>query len=123
MKKHLLIFLFIYAPHSFAAGVITCGDAMAVGAEANASLHKAAQRRAQNEIEDFAEKKLTKPYIAAGGFEPVCGGKKCKMTGTPETTAKFVETFWCETSLTPLHSAYFRFYTSSKDFFDKRYLP
>ena len=96
---------------------------MSVIGEAKAVLHKAAQQRAQIEIENFTDKKLTKPYIAAGGFESVCGSKKCKMTGTAKTTADFIEIFWCETKSTPLHSAYFRFYTSSKDFFDKKYLP
>ena len=76
MKTKLLIFLFFYAPYSFAAGVITFGDAMSIGPEANASLHKAAQQRTQIEIEDFTGKKLTRPYIAADGFEPVYGGKR-----------------------------------------------
>ena len=122
MKIQTLILLSSFTTCSF-ADVITCGDAFSVGSEAKASLHQSAQQRAQKSIEDFTGNILARPYIAAGGFEPVCGGNKCTMTGTPQSTAEFVEIFWCETKSTPLHSAYYRMYSSSKDFFDKRYLP
>lgn len=120
-KIYLFIALAFFSTHSL-ADVITCGDAMSVGKEAKISLHEKAQQRAKKAVEAFTDKQLAKPYVAAGGFDPVCGSKKCKMEGTLETTADLVETFWCETASTPLHSAYYRLYTSSKDFYDTRYI-
>jgi len=120
MKLFLSTFLLLF-PLVAISQVITCGDVLSVTGEAKAVLHDTAQQRAQEKVEDFTSRTLTKPYIVA--LEPTCFHKKCKMTGTAETTAEIVETFWCETESTPLHSAYYSLYTSGKDFFDKKYLP
>lgn len=80
---------------------------MAVGAEAKSTLHKAAQRRAQKEIEEFMERRVINPYAEALGQE-----------GNPESMASLIEVFWCETPETPLHSAYYRFYSNNKSVFE-----
>ncbi|MTT50968.1 hypothetical protein F1529_00585 [Alcanivorax sp. VBW004] len=61
------------------AGVITCGDAMSVGSESRASLHAAAQSRAQNAAQEFMEKTIVHPY---GARDSMVGGTPEKMTGT-----------------------------------------
>jgi len=74
--------------------------------EAKQLLHQAAQQRAQREAENFTEKKIIKPYFTAGSGP-----------GSPESMAALVEIYWCESSSTPLHSAYYRLYTTSKSFY------
>ena len=91
---------------------ISCGDAMAVGTEARTVLHKAAQKRAQKAVEEFIGKPLTLPYIQL--LDP--------KAGNPTSTASIVEVYWCETENTPLNKAYYNLYTSSKKYFDKKYL-
>lgn len=107
MRALLIITATVFSFVVNAADVITCGDAMSVGKEAKASLHKEAQKRAQKAVEDFTGKKLTKPYIKIFG-----------QSGTPESTLSVIEVYWCETETTPLHSAYYRLYSSNKLFFE-----
>jgi hypothetical protein len=119
MKKMIFFIFVLYAPSSMATTVITCGDALSVGSEAKILLHQAAQKRAQQDIENFTGKKLTIPYV---DDSTACFSKsKCVSMGTAKATADIVETFWCETSSTPLHSAYYSLYSSSKLWFDERY--
>jgi len=116
MKKLMMLFFTLYASNSM-AGVITCGDAMSVKGEARMALHHSAQKRAQRDVEEFAGKALTVPYPGINA----CFGDKCESDGTPESTAALVDLYWCETNSTPLHSAYYSLYSSSKLWFDKRY--
>ena len=90
------------------AGVITCGDAMSVGSESRASLHAAAQSRAQNAAQEFMEKTIVHPY---GARDSMVGGTPEKMTGT-------IEVYWCKSAEQPLHSAYYNFYMSNKGVFE-----
>lgn len=103
MKYLQSTFLLVLLSCNVNAQVITCSDASVVGAEAKMALHAAAQQRAQTAAEDLLEKKVVMPYISLGG-----------QIGTPEEMAAIIETYWCESNSTPLHSAYFRFYTSNK---------
>ncbi|MDQ6967896.1 MAG: serine protease [Mariprofundaceae bacterium] len=116
MKKLIILLFTLYASNS-TAGVITCGDAMSVKGDARMALHHSAQKRAQRAVEDFTGKTLTVPYPSM----KACFGNKCESDGTPESTASFVDIYWCETNSTPLHSAYYSLYSSSKLWFDKRY--
>ena len=83
--------------------ITTCHDAMSVSGEAKSILHSHAQKRAQSETEEILEKKIINPYMTAFGHE-----------GTPETMASLIELYWCESKSTPLHSAYYRYYSSNK---------
>lgn len=107
MKSLFSIIVTLCSFSAFASDVISCGDAIMVGGEAKSTLHSKAQRRAQEEIEAFVEKKLTKPFVDALGRK-----------SDPETMAKLIEVFWCEVDKTPLHSAYYRFYSRNKYVFD-----
>lgn len=81
---------------------------MSVGGEARTLLHKQAQQRAQHEIESFMEKALMKPYVDVFGLQ-----------SSADVMADLIEIYWCETTNTPLHSAYYRFYSSNKSVFNK----
>lgn len=107
MKLSLMIcFITLYS--SFAvSGVITCGDAQSVGTEAKLALHASAQRRAQKQAEELVEKKINTPLVDAFGRET-----------SPEVMASVIEVYWCESPSTPLHEAYFNFYTNNKNVFD-----
>jgi hypothetical protein len=94
---YLINIVIIYA---FAGNnVILCGDVFTASQEAKLVLHEVAQQRAQKEIENFVGKKLIQPYWGKKDIEMISG---------------IIETYWCETSSTPLHSAYYRLYSSSK---------
>jgi hypothetical protein len=107
MKYILNTFLLLSLFCNVQAGVITCYDASAVGSEAKMSLHAAAQKRAQKAAEDLVEKKIVTPYVNALG-----------QKDTPEMMAAVIEAYWCNSNSTPLHSAYFSFYTSNKHVFE-----
>jgi len=111
MKKLIVLLLVLY-PSISLAGVITCGDAMSLEGDARMALHQSAQKRAQEAIEEFTGKKLIQPYIILFGSNG----------GTPESTAIIVETYWCESSSTPLNAAYYGLYSSSKTFFEQNKL-
>jgi len=81
---------------------------MSVGSEARTVLHKQGQQRAQNEIENLMEKPLMKPYVDVFGLK-----------SSADIMADLIEVYWCETAKTPLHSAYYRFYSSNKNVFNK----
>lgn len=107
MKYHLItICSFLFSSCVFAEA-ITCADVTAVKSEAKIILHAAAQKRAQKEAEDLLEKKIATPYLDVLG-----------QSATPEAMASLIEVYWCESPSTPLHSAYFRFYTSNKHVFE-----
>lgn len=99
---------------SNASDVITCGDASIVKGEANAILHKAAQKRAQKDFENLVGKKLENPTPDPTAPLVKIGEKNKKSD--PFKFAEFIEFWWCETSKTPLHEAYFRYYTSMASF-------
>ncbi|MCK7460478.1 hypothetical protein [Idiomarina aminovorans] len=107
MKLAQFLSLFMLSTPALASGVITCGDVMAVGDEASYTLHAEAQKRAQTAIEEFVGKRVVKPHVDATG-----------SNANPETMASLIEVFWCETADTPLHSAYYRFYSSNKSVFE-----
>jgi hypothetical protein len=107
MRTSITIALSFYLPLSSAANVITCGDVSSVGDESKFLLHKAAQQRAEKKIEEFFERKITQPNAALLGQE-----------GSEKSMAAIIETFWCETPDTPLHSAYYRFYSNNKSVFE-----
>ena len=104
--KYFLVCAIMIFSRNVSAEVITCGDAYKVGGEAKYVLHREAQKRAQVAIEEMFEKKIKKPFVNTFQLET-----------TPEKMAVFIETFWCESNKTPLHSAYYRFYSSNKHVF------
>jgi hypothetical protein len=106
MKFSFLVLCLFFSANSFSAEVITCGDARAVGKEAKLILHKQAQERAQKDIEIFVEKTIKTPIV------DVWGNKS-----TVEHMSALIDVYWCETNQTPLHSAYYRFYSSNKYLF------
>ena len=108
MKYSIFILAILFSANC-ASEVITCGDALSVKGEAKKVIHHAAQTRAQKAIEEFTGKKLKYPYIA------LIGGRS-----TAENMASVIEIYWCETTKTPLHSAYYRFYSSSKSYFNEK---
>ena len=107
MKYISIIFALIYSSLANSSDVITCGDAMAVGNEAKLVLHSQAQKRAQKAIESFVEKRVKKPYVNAFGQE-----------SDLNSMSALIEVYWCETQKTPLHSAYYRFYSNNKSVFE-----
>jgi hypothetical protein len=109
MKTFLSLIILIFTAFNAKAEVIMCGDVMSVGEEARLTLHKSAQKRAQIVIEDFMEKKITTPYA---------GWLVKPENATPSTMAYLIEAYWCETDETPLHSAYYRYYSSNKSAFE-----
>lgn len=105
-----VIFLFIiFICELGANNVITCGDALKVDGEAKAVLHKIAQKRAQEAFENLVGKKLKNPTADPMDIT-ILGIKEIKSN--PVKFATWIETFWCEATNTPLHEAYFRYYTS-----------
>jgi hypothetical protein len=106
MNKIILILSLSIASFYCNAEVITCSDATSVGSEASLSLHASAQKRAQVAVENLLEKKIMTPYV------DLAGGK-----ATLKSMSSLIETYWCESPSTPLHSAYFRFYTNNKNVF------
>lgn len=110
--KYFFIIVTILTISIFANDVITCGDTFSVKGEARAVLHRVAQKRAQEAIENFVEKKLLKRYP----FPDQAVGSHAD--GTPEATAFGVEIYWCESSTMPLHSAYYQLYSSNKSLFE-----
>ena len=103
----LLLFM-ILAIDVLNGKVITCGDAMIAKGYNRLYLHDIAQQRAQREIEDFMGKKILTPYPS-----PIVG-----KNGTLKSMAALIETFWCEAPTTPLHSAYYNFYSRNKSAFE-----
>jgi len=106
MKKIFLLLIILYHNDLIAGGVITCGDIFSLpdtSSETKISLHAKAQKRAQEEAEDFIGKKILNPY-------PNLLGKK----DTIKVFSKIIEMFWCESSTIPLHSAYYNFYMRNK---------
>ena len=101
-----IFYLFLLTLNLLNANVITCGDVISLNGEAKAILHKAAQQRGQIEIEEFVGKKIIKPYYSITG------------KSNPKEFAAFIEVYWCESLSTPLHSAYYRFYSRNKGSFD-----
>jgi hypothetical protein len=110
MKNIFLGFVIVLnlIPRCFAESVTTCGDVMNIGDGARMILHGDAQSRAKQKIELFVEKKVVVPYVDALG-------RKAK----PINMARLIEVYWCETQQTPLHSAYYRFYSSNKSVFNE----
>ena len=105
--KYLVFFIVsMSSVNVMSAGVISCGDAMSVGREARLTLHNEAQKRAQSAIEEFVEKDMVNPYVDLFG-----------QKNDLKTMADLIEVYWCETPKTPLHSAYYRFYSSNKSVF------
>ncbi len=107
MKYISIFFALITSSFAHSSEVITCGDAMSVGSEAKITLHSQAQKRAQTAIESFIEKPVKKPYVNAFGQE-----------SDLNTMSVLIEVYWCETQKTPLHSAYYRFYSNNKSVFE-----
>jgi len=109
MSNFLILVILIFASFHSTGGVMTCGDAMSVGEEARLALHQSAQKRAQDSIEEFMGKKIINPY--SGHFVK-------ERDATPSTMAYLIEVFWCETDKTPLHTAYYRYYSTNKSAFE-----
>ncbi len=113
LTPRLFVFIFITAvllPNRLsAADVVTCGDASIVGKEAHILLHEAAQQRAQNAVEALVERQVARPY----------GTRVGKVGENITDLIPLIEIFWCGSSDTPLHSAYFNFYTNNKSLFFK----
>jgi len=106
MRCFILLFLGLFSINATGSNAISCGDAMSVGNEAKMALHSQAQKRAQKAIEQFVEKKLTKPYINLLG-----------QRSNAKAMGALIEVYWCETPSTPLHSAYYRYYSNNKSAF------
>jgi hypothetical protein len=108
-----IAYLTLLSSNALAASeVITCGDATSVGAEARMALHKAAQERAQREIEEFVGKSLEYRYINTLG-----------MSGNAETMANVIEVLWCDSPNDPLHDAYYSLYSRHRHLFEGEELP
>jgi len=106
-----LIILMCTIIFSNAGDAIRCGDASIVKGEANAMLHQAAQKRAQKDFESLVGKKLQNP--TPDPMDAITLKKdKTKIKSDPIKFAEWIEFWWCETPKTPLHEAYFRYYTS-----------
>lgn len=106
MKKCIVIAALTLSATSLASEVITCGDAAFVGTEAKAALHHEAQQRAQKAVEDFVGKPVVTPYVGLLG-----------APGDAKNMASLIDIYWCESAKTPLHDAYYRFYSSNKSVF------
>lgn len=106
MKQLAFLLVLTFSASALANDVITCGDAESVGVEAKLALHKEAQQRAQKAIEEFVEKPVVTPYVGAFG-----------AVGDAKSMAAIIEIYWCESAKTPLHAAYYRFYSSNKSVF------
>lgn len=104
-----IIFIIMLITNILYGKAITCGDTLVLDSEVKAKLHHAAQQRAQQEIEEFIGRKITTPYVNVFGEK-----------ATPEKMLGLIELFWCETTSTPLHSAYYRFYSRNKDVFEDK---
>lgn len=104
--KNVIILSFLVI-NSLFANVISCGDILVLkeGSEARYELHKSAQQRAQRSAEDFMGKKITNPF-------PLLFSQNKK--GELKNLIPTIEIFWCESSTTPLHSAYYSFYMNNK---------
>ncbi|AZG36762.1 MULTISPECIES: hypothetical protein [Shewanella] len=106
MKYISILFALFCSGIAYSSEVITCGDATSVGREAKLVLHSHAQKRAQQAIELFVEKKVKTPYVNFYG-----------QVSDLKTMSSLIEVYWCETQETPLHSAYYRFYSNNKSVF------
>lgn len=107
-KLFFFIIFTIGSTKIMASDVIRCKDIMNASKEARIALHSLAQDRAREDIEEFTGRKITRP------FPKISSSENLKI----EQFMGLIEVFWCETPQTPLHAAWYRFYSINKKVFE-----